>query len=86
MTTPSPITDWLRARIRERLEDGDSILAMSRRSGMTNANMSRFVHGHASVSLETADRIADMLGGLCICTGLTLGDREKLLKKSTTKS
>lgn len=57
-----PITEPLVAAIRERVDGGESIAGLAARVGVTRANLSRLLAGKATVTIETADRIAAELG------------------------
>jgi plasmid maintenance system antidote protein VapI len=61
--TPSPIAEPLRAAIRDSIENKDPGLnELCRRIGVQAAGVSRFLNHKRTITLETADAIADALG------------------------
>lgn len=65
MTTKQPTTlsDALRAAVRA---DERSQAEIAREAGMTPANLTRWLAGRATITLETADRLAGLLGGTLV--------------------
>lgn len=61
--SPSPIAEPLRTAIREAIEQKDPGLnEMCRRIGIQAAGVSRFLNYKRTITLDTADAIADELG------------------------
>lgn len=59
MATPAPLTDALRAAVRE---SGRPLLQVAREAGVERASLSRFVRGLNSLRLDVADKLAVYFG------------------------
>ncbi len=56
-----PLTDPILAALRAALEAGESQRALAARVGMTQAKLNRLLAGKGTITLETADRVAEVL-------------------------
>lgn len=59
MAKPKKLSDQLRAAV---LNAPQSRYEISKATGISEGNLSRFVHGAAGLSLDSLDRLCDYLG------------------------
>lgn len=55
-----PLTDPILAALRAALEAGENQRALAARVGMTQARLNRLLTGKSTITLETADRVAEV--------------------------
>lgn len=56
------IEDQLKEAVNESLEAGWSLRGFAEHVGVSNSQLSYWLNGHRSITIETAGRIADRLG------------------------
>ena len=53
-----PITSHLNELIESALARGETQMSLARRAGITRSQLCKWINGRASISIETADKIA----------------------------
>lgn len=75
---PPTLSEQLKAAI---LNCGQSRYRISQQTGITEATLSKFIHGHHGLSLETVDLLGQYLGLRLITTDEQLNKQGKAGKK-----
>jgi transcriptional regulator with XRE-family HTH domain len=53
-----PITEHLRTIVETAIDRGESQMSIARKAGITRSQLCKWLNGRASITIETADKIA----------------------------
>ena len=53
-----PITEHLRTIVETEIDRGESQMSIARKAGITRSQLCKWLNGRASITIETADKIA----------------------------